>query len=360
MRRDVLFHEAQEGWHYCVSDEVAYAGEVVNGERLEEGPSYIEDYISGNIWFEVITYPRGDAFGDDNFHVAWTIKAHPEARIPWQETDAHLAEDDGHDPMFVSIRQHTEEGKEFQFRPIRSVIWLKRFDGSTCLRHDASDSPQAPVGKPLLPVVNREGDSSGLLVRQGISTPFGMSHSECPSDMVKRLPEIPDNITDDKPPIVATRKNRVNVDPVNSNSLDYCPQELAGHLQFALFADGDLWAERRPHAASQRLDVYIRSLELEAGATKGMLRGVVQSRHGSRENPTDPEGARDSRAQAKRLYARPQEGCEAKTLNFRQREEVASETAPASSGFDWTAKHTHFHEHRQRPIINNAASTVKG
>ena len=49
-------------------------------------------------------------------------------------------------------------------------------------------------------------------------------------------------------------------------------------------------------------------------------------------NSEDPQGARDTRAQAKRLPSRSQEGREGQALNFRQREEVASQTAPDHSG----------------------------
>lgn len=47
--------EAHEGWEYFVSNEVVYAGEVEDRERVEWN-SYIEDYLSGYIWLDGVVH----------------------------------------------------------------------------------------------------------------------------------------------------------------------------------------------------------------------------------------------------------------------------------------------------------------
>ncbi len=84
--------------------------------------------------------------------------------------------------------------------------------------------------------------------------------------------------------------------------------------------------------------VFTRSLNLEPRT--GDVRHAVCSERG-RKDTEDPEGPRDSRAQAWRRALRPQEGRKGQALNCRQSEEVASRTERGHPGGDYTARRTH-------------------
>lgn len=87
-------------------------------------------------------------------------------------------------------------------------------------------------------------------------TILDLQHSEFPGDMVKRIPKISDNITNNQSPTLAEGRVNFNLD-------QFCSYEHA--LRYGLFADGMLWIERAPNTTLESINVYIRPVNLELG-----------------------------------------------------------------------------------------------
>ena len=51
-----LRKEACKSWDYFISDEIVYAAEVRDRKLIRKQEGYIQDYIEGNLWFEVVNH----------------------------------------------------------------------------------------------------------------------------------------------------------------------------------------------------------------------------------------------------------------------------------------------------------------
>jgi len=285
-----LLDEARKSWDYFISDEIVYQAEVRDPEGVRRQEGYVKDYIEGRLWFEVV------ALGLENevLQLVWLVEAYPRELVVAAEPNPHEPVNWGDNPMLVFVRQLGEDAEKFEFRPLRSVVRLKTFnDRVRCARKkmDIRFRESAKEGVFEWRYAQGEEDIPLLALGQDDALVGGVLHGKRPSDVVERSPEVAKNVSDNQSP--GQSDPWVNGDLIDTGALETHARDVARKIQFALSAEGDFWLARgTTNSSIEATDVYIRSLNLEAGASKWMLRGV-QSRHGSRHrrtNAEDPEG----------------------------------------------------------------------
>jgi len=283
-----LLDEARKSWDYFISDEIVYQAEVGDPEGVGRQEGYVKDYIEGRLWFEVVAL----GVGNEEPELVWLVEAYPRELVVAAEPNPHEPVNWGDNAMLVFVRQLAEDSEKFEFRPIRSVVWLKPFNIAMRLRRQKAEIvgdksakggilgfhyAQGEVNTPLLPLVQDDTLVGSVL------------HGKGPSDVVERSSEITEDVADNQSP--SQTDPGIDVDLIDVGALEDHARDVARKLQFALCADGDFWLARgTTNSSIEAVDVYIRPLNLEAGASKWMLWGA-QSRHGSRHRRTNAEDA---------------------------------------------------------------------
>ena len=159
--------------------------------------------------------------------------------------------------MFVSIREEFQISEQVKFRPISSIVWLKTFYFAMRSRQDVLECSNASA------FVSHSG---GVVIQGELNRPFffrrkfcprlpNIQHGKVPGDMVKRSPEISNNITDNETPILSPQ-----------GRIDLNVNQLCLALHYGLFFDGALWIEQSPNTPFESVDVYVRPLNLKPGA----------------------------------------------------------------------------------------------
>lgn len=159
--------------------------------------------------------------------------------------------------MFIRIREKLQVLEQVQFRPIRSIVWLKSSDFDVCLRQDKLKRPSTTYLASELDdiIAQREHDATLLPVSELHPRSTDMQHGKFPSNVVQGIPQIGNDIANNETPSIGCEE---------AVSMEF--DLLRGALYFGLFPDGALWLEMRPDAPFESVDVYIRPLNLEPGA----------------------------------------------------------------------------------------------
>jgi len=267
-----------------------YQAEVRNPENVRGQEGYIKDYIEGRLWFELVAH----GFGNGEQVLIWLVEACPNELVATSQPEPNIPKNQSDNAMFVFVRQLAEDAEKFEFRPLRSVIWLKIFNNSLRCSGEKPNillekSTEERLG--LLRYAQREIDVPLLFLVQGDALVGSMLHGKCPGDVIEGSPKVAQDITDNQSP--GETNSRIDLGQVDMDCFGNGARNLARNIQFALSPEGDFWLARgATNSSVKAVDVYIRPLNFEAGTSKWMLRGV-QSRHGSRHrrtNAEDPEG----------------------------------------------------------------------
>lgn len=263
-----LLEEARKGWDYFISDEIVHAAEIFNGEVVWPQKGYIEDYIKGHLWFEVVAH----RIRDEKQKLAWLIESCPHELFFSNEPESHVPTGTSDNPMLIFISQLPENAKKFQFRPLRSVVGLKSLDGIVRRRQKKFTGIRGqPINQTLVLLRYIEGERYLTFLSLSQSAPLvgSVFHRQSPSNVFERSDEVTQNISDNQPPIFPNV--RVNSHLVNTSALSNDVRGTVRRIQFALSAEGDFWIARgATDRGIEATDVYIRPFNLELGAIKWM------------------------------------------------------------------------------------------
>lgn len=265
-----------------------YEGKLSNIESSEIFPSWLDDYKRGDLGFEIVcSLPiRNEAH-----RLLLIMYAHEDdlPRVTPGERDLGSNNGWSDDPVFVKVREIAEVGEHVVFRPIPTVVRLKLLNGRVRGNGKMADVIKAQpfvkgvaFGQPL--TSNREGDGLRDL-RPHCETLVGdMPDIERPSDMVKGCVQIREDVPNNQGPLLFLHG-------LNSHGYD-----ITEILKLACFPNGNLWLEQPTDTPFERLDVYIRPLNLELGAAKWMSGGVYYGHEpGIQATETkDAKGSRDT------------------------------------------------------------------
>jgi len=281
-----LLDEARKSWDYFISDEIVYQAEVRDPEGVGRQEGYVKDYIEGRLWFEVVAL----GLKNEVLQLVWLVEAYPGELVVAAEPKPHEPVNWRNNAMLVFVRQLAEDAEKFQFRPLRSVVWLKTFNHGLRSGGQKADSFSGKSAKDGLFVwryIQGERDSPFLLDGQDDALVDSVLSGKCPSDVVERSPEVAKDVSDNQSP--SQTDPWIDGDLIDTGALEGHARDVARKIQFALSAEGDFWLARgATNGSIEAVDVYIRPLNLEAGASKWMLWGA-QSRHGSRHRRTNAE-----------------------------------------------------------------------
>ncbi|MFC2058894.1 hypothetical protein ACFLTS_04540 [Chloroflexota bacterium] len=249
-----LLEEARKTWDYFISDETVYEGKYINTDSVED-ISWVDNYLIGDIWFEcLITWV-------EKLVTAYIIEVSDDASVITSQPNVSLHSRWCDDPMFVGIREKFEVSEQVKFRPIPSIVWLKTFDFTASPHREKLE-----VRRHCRP--SNRFDMHGefnkpLFIGDEFHPSLGHTqHSESPSNMIKGVSEVCNDITNDETPRFSIGSG-VNVNVDNTDSLKW-------PLRYGLFPDGMLWIERAPNTPFESADVYIRPLSLKPSAIKRM------------------------------------------------------------------------------------------
>ena len=309
-----LRDEARESWDYFISDQVVYVAQLKGAKSPAAPYRWVRDYVEGSFWFEVILYSRPRK----NPLAVWLIESGTQnLGLRGAHAKAHQAFDGDDQSVFIDAREFIEDSEQFEFRPLRSVVWLKRLDGIDCGGKNALADPElsrdVPEGKRDAAFVVGGDESLGYL-----RLPLGKS----PSDVIQGRSQVGHDIPDHEAPRRGVAGlDRYLIHDRTGNGM------LTPPCQCALSDDGDIWIGRVRDTLDEFFDVHFRPLDLGAGAAQWVLRGVNYG-HGQEAETEDSKGLRDSGPQA--VGFRERSGCcgEAEEVTASPHEEVASRTSP--------------------------------
>jgi hypothetical protein len=318
--------EARKSWDYFISNEIVYEGKGINAHRVE-GISWVYSYRMGDIWFEVCA-TKGQEFG-----IALIIENHDTCSAVSGQGNIRTNVAWRNDAMFVGVREKLQISKEVEFRPISSIVWLKAFDFTMCSWQDKFKC--SPLSNGLVQsrhiVIQGELNCLGLVTSECLPTRFtNVQQGEAPRNMVQGGSEISNNVTNNETPTLGSER-RVNIH-IN---------QLSRAVQYGLFPDGTLWVERTPHTTFKGVDVYVRPINLELGATEWFH--MLYSNHEREEDAKDAQGSRDTHTKPRGLSKEPRPSGEnpQETITASTLSEPKLETERDHPRGDYTAKHTH-------------------
>lgn len=309
--------EARELWDYFVCDNVVYAPEKLQVNPLSQS-GYLEQYLSGDMWFEILFGFRAAGY----LHTMCAILESFYPPTPSGEGGHGQANGDAcEEPMFVGIPKQVQNRQLGILRGVPSVIRLNSLNDPNSVRQnvlrqslEGLDAGLAGVG---------EDGERRLLVRL-----LSRQQGQLPREVIEGRAEVMNNVSEYDRELERWRRlRRELVDIV----VDVLGIELTTE---------SIWVaiDESSGFPFEFFKVFTRPLNLEPRT--GDVRHAVYSGR-DREEAEDPEGTRDTRAQARRRAPRPQEGRKGKALNSRQREEVASRTERGHPGGDHSARRTH-------------------
>ncbi len=255
-----------KSWDYFISDEIVYAAEVRGRKLIRKQEGYIQDYIEGNLWFEVVNH----GLRNQERKLAWLFEECSRGRVSACEPQHSIPNDWGNKSVFVYINQLIKDTEKFRFRSLSSVIRLKVLDsiprpvgeGSNIIMIQTDTSSVWSMG---FLQVKREFDHALKRNTLFFTTLFGKR----PSNMVKRGTQVAQNVTNNQTPVKFNR--RVNSNLIAKHFLSIYPFDYLRNLQFALLAVGDIWLGLgTTDSHIKATDVYIRPLSLELGAIEWM------------------------------------------------------------------------------------------
>lgn len=171
--------EAREKWDYFVRDDVVYAPKKAQGNPLPQ-PGYLEQYLSRDIWFEILFGFRAAGY----LHTCCAVLEFFDASAPSREGRHGQANGDTcEEPMFVGNPKLVQNRQLGILRGVPSMIRLNSLDdpnsiGQNVLRQaiEVLDALRAGVVK------YGEG---GVFVRL-----IGLQESQLPSDVIQGRPEV--------------------------------------------------------------------------------------------------------------------------------------------------------------------------
>jgi hypothetical protein len=267
-----LLKEARESWDYFISDEIVYAAEIRDGQPLKRREGYLDSYISGRLWFEVVA--RRVKGNPQRF--MWLVESCPYGLPSCIESDVHLGTNEGNDAMFVFITQLPEDAEKFQFIPLRSIVWLKIIDSAkdrvgNKIPVTLGYSPKKGVIRRtcVSAVFNGELDGPCPLWSRSGSCVRDMLLDKRPSDVIKGGPQVAQDIANKQFPVRSN--SRINSKFISRGCFNSVVVDTIRKIQISLSTEGDLLIARGNTDTSIEItDVHIRPTNFAFGAIKWM------------------------------------------------------------------------------------------
>ena len=321
-----LREEARKSWQYAISDELVHSVEVSMGER--PGTSYIEHYLRGEWWLEVLL--RVSTLGYEADYIA-IIERAGNKKILALDPDKQLVGGASWHDLSVLINDvgDMEKPEKVRICIVPSVVRLQRLDLVLRSRRDFLDSWQSP-GVELADVLVDWKLNPPLFVRRQCGV---IDESELKSEMIKARPHIVNRIAEDD--AQSYRGFFMNLPPkyLASGAIRvYIADERVG---LAGIVGGDFCCEI--------IEMFLRPFTLEPWSIE--RRHEVYSHHEQRQDrpaqTEDLKGPRNPHPQAQGRRRRHREVGEVQAaLNSAPPEEVAPQTSPACGLGDCTATRT--------------------
>ena len=297
--------EAREQWDNFVCDNVVYTPEEGEFDPLAES-GYLEQYLSGDIWFEILFGFRAAGY----LHTYCAVLEFLDASATTGEGGNAKAGRYGREQaVLVGIPQEMKNPQGVILRGIPSVIRLNGLDdpksiGQNVLGQaiEVLDAGPACVGK----------DGEGRLLVRLIS----LQESQLPSDVIQGRAQIMSNVTKDDGKLVGGR--RLWRELVNEI-------RIITRIELTSRSVGVLLDESRS-SIFEFFKVFTRPLCLEPRTRD--VGHEVYSTHG--EEADDSEGTRNPHTDARRVHSQSGKDCEeAEALNSSTPpEEVVPGTGP--------------------------------
>lgn len=175
--------EAREEWDCFICDNVVYAPEHVDFDSLSE-PGYLEQYLSGDVWFEVLFGFRASG----HFHTYCAILEFLDApTTPREGRNAKSGGDRGEQAVLVSVPQEVENPQGVILRSVPSVIRLNGLNGSNSVGQNTLGQALEVVVAGLTGI--DEDGEGGLLIRL-----VGLQERQLPSNVIQGGAEVVDNV----------------------------------------------------------------------------------------------------------------------------------------------------------------------
>lgn len=250
-----LLEEARKTWDYFVSDEVVYEGKFIDRQRSRV-VSWVDDYLSNDVWFEGCTTINDGAISRAVGFIVENCRRKTGV-VPVQSNPS-LGKSRRNNTVFVGIREKLQILEQVEFRPIRSIVWLKGFDFAQGIRErELKGLPLVNSSHELTRIITqRKGDPTLLPVIELDSHSTDMQHGKFPSNVVQRVPQIGNDIANNETPSVF------------DGHIDTNLYEFHIPLRVGLLSNGVLWMELPQDTPFESVDVYIRPLNLQPGAIK--------------------------------------------------------------------------------------------
>jgi hypothetical protein len=117
--------KARESWEHFIADKIVYGGQVGNGDQIIAN-GYYDSYLRDKLWLEIGFLIKDEAGNTNANQILVEHKVVSELNAI--ADDSEILNHWNRNSMFITSRYTVQNAQEFQFRPIRSSIWLKRFN----------------------------------------------------------------------------------------------------------------------------------------------------------------------------------------------------------------------------------------
>lgn len=323
--------EARQLWEYCVSDVIV---QVVQGVHPDTSwrASFIEKYLEGRSHLEVTFRILDKSSGQLSYYCAilerhTIFKPTGEPSTLLQELCPYEDSDWRELPMLVTVGEAVQHGEPIFVSCVPSVIRLKRLDFFGSLIGHKIEPPSNSVL--ITGQEDRELDISYWPCVAGQCVQLGASKKrKLPDQVIETGSEIMNEISKREAEIGWQRLE------------DFEPQIAYTFLR-VLLGHNSVWP--RGHESDtlrlEPIEVVIRPFQLIQGCLQCWHR--VYSAYGEQIKTENPQGSRDSSFIQRGVHAESQKGSKGRRITASPPEEELTQTKPALSLGEYTAKRIH-------------------